>query len=390
LERDAPSGQAPPSTFIALSKEKPMARKGYSAFADLVGTTADGRDLNELFAELNEVAALANEQQQAFLDLFTQTTTNTVVSTLQALTSGEDVFEEASEYGVPQSTRQAFDTINAGATFTWFDAAWRATWRYLADATDAEIAANASAIIQASQDKVFNDVMKTIFANTNRSVTDKKTGQVYDVFAFANGDGWVPPAYAGNTWNGTHTHFRTSGAAAIASGDLDEIIGDLKSHGYSEENGTQIVVFLNAAEMDVVKTFRTANGDRADFIPSKGQSFFASDGDLIGDQPVASYAGFPVKGGYDGAVLIETSRIPAGYVVALASGGKLALTNPILLRQHPKFPGLTLVKGRDNDYPLVESYWTLGYGTGVRHRLAGMVMQITADADYAAPAQYAS
>jgi hypothetical protein len=366
-----------------------MARKrGYSAFADVIGTTADGRDLNDLFNELNTVAELANEDQQNFLDMFCQSTTNVVTSTLQALSNGVDAWQAASEYGIAESTRQEFDTLNMGATFQWFDARWGTTWQYLADATEAEVAAQASAIIQGAQEKVFNDVMRTVFSPVNRSVTDKRTGQVYDVFAFANGDGWVPPSYAGNAFNGTHTHFRTSGAATIVSGDLDEIISDLKSHGYSEENGTQVIIFVNSVEADVIKTFRVANGDGADFIPSKGQSFFANAGDLVGEQVSATYAGFPVKGSYDGALIIETSRIPAGYVTALASGGKLAGTNPILFRQHPKFPNLTLVKGGDNDYPLIDSHWVLGYGTGVRHRLAGMVMQITAAADYTAPALY--
>lgn len=367
-----------------------MARKGYSAFGDVMQTTADGRSFAELYAELNQVAEFANEQQQGFLDLFTQTTTSSVVSVMQALTSGSDMWEEATEYGVPKSTRQVQEVINAGATFSWFDARWASTWRYMADADAAEIEANANAIVQGAQDHVFNSVMRTIFSSASRQVTNPKTGEVYTVYPFANGDGWDPPDYEGNTFGGTHTHFRITESDALTSADLDELIADLKNHGYSEENGSTIVVFLNSVEMDIAKQFRTTSGAKADFIPSRGQSFFAADGDLIGDQPVASYAGFPVKGGYDGAVLIESARIPAGYVVGLASGGRLAPTNPILLRRHPKFPGLTLVPGSGNpDYPLIDSYWVNGFGTGVRHRLAGLVLQVKATGTYDIPALYA-
>jgi hypothetical protein len=362
--------------------------KGYNALADVFGTTADGRSFADLYAELQAASELANEQTQTFISMFAQRTTDPVVSVLQDLSSGSDIWEAASEYGVPTSSRELFSTINCGATFKWYDARWAATWQYLADASAAEIQASANAIFAANQDHVFNEVMATIFANANRSVTNKKTGAVYDVFAFANGDGWVPPNYNGNTFSGSHTHFRTSGAASITSGDLDEIIADLKSHGYGPENGTQIVIWLNVTEMDVVKTFRVAGGAKADFIPSQGQSFFAANGDLVGSQPAANYAGFPVKGSYDDALLIESSRIPAGYVVALASGGSLAPTNPILFRQHPKFEGLTLIPGRNGDYPLQDSYWVHGFGTGVRHRLAGMVMQITASGSYTAPSLY--
>lgn len=362
--------------------------KGYNALADVFGTTADGRSFADLYAELQAASAIANEQTQNFISMFAQRTTDPVVSVLQSLSSGTDIWEEASEYGIPQGSRELFTTLNMGATFRWYDARWAATWQYLADASAAEIEASANAIFAANQDHIFNEVMGTIFANANRSATNKKTGAVYDVFAFANGDGWVPPTYNGNTFPGAHTHFRVSGAATVTSGDLDEIISDLKSHGYSLENGTQIVIWLNAAEMDVVKTFRVASGAKADFIPSAGQSFFAANGDLVGSQPAATYAGFPVTGGYDGAILIESSRIPAGYVVALASGGALAPTNPILFREHPKFPGLTLIPGRNGEYPLADSYWASGFGTGVRHRLAGMVMQVKASGSYAPPALY--
>ena len=364
-----------------------MMARGYSGRADVL-RTADGRDLRELFTELEQVAGIANESQQRFVDLFTYPVTSAVTSVLQTLGAGPN-FEDASEYGVPKSNRAAHSTLNMGVPFKWFDVAWRSTWQYLADANEAEIAANASAIVAADEGNVFNKVMGTVFRNTNRSVTDKKTGQVYDVLAFANGDGWVAPDYEGNSFDGAHTHYRSSGAAAVTSGDLDEIITDFKSHGYAQENGSQIVIFVNATEGDVVSGFRVASGAKADFIPSQGQSFFATDGDLIGQQASATFAGFPVKGSYDEAIIIESTRIPAGYVVGLASGGSLAASNPIMFRQHANsaLQGLRIVGGNRADYPLQDSYWVRGFGTGIRHRLAGMVMQVTAGA-YTAPALY--
>lgn len=365
-----------------------MMARGYSARADVL-RTADGRDLRELFQELEQVAGIANDSQQRFVDLFTYPVTSAVTSVLQTLGAGP-TFEDASEYGVPKSNHAAHSTLNMGVPFKWFDIGWRSTWQYLADATEAEIAANASAIVAADTDNVFNKVMSTVFRNANRTVTDTKTGSVYDVLAFANGDGWVPPAYEGNTFPGTHTHFRTSGAATVNSGDLDEILADFKSHGYAQENGSQTVIFVSASEGDVINGFRVATGAKADFIPSQGQSFFATDGDLIGKQASATFAGFPVKGSYDEAIIIESTRIPAGYVVGLASGGSLAPSNPIMFRQHSNsaLQGLRIVGGHKADYPLQDSYWVRGFGTGVRHRLAGMVMQVTANAAYVAPALY--
>lgn len=364
-----------------------MAR-GYSALADVIQSTADGRDINELFNEFRQAAELANENQQRFIDLLTYSTDSPVVSVLQTLGAGAG-FEEASEYGIPQSSRASLQTLNMGATFKWWDNRWASTWRYLLDASAAEMEANVNAILTADSDLVFNKVMGTVFAPANRLVTDPKTQAQHTVFAFANGDGWIPPTYAGNTFSGAHTHFRTTGESTLVSGDLDEIISDLKSHGYSEENGSQIVIFVNATEGDVISTFRVSTGAKADFIPAAGARFFSSE-QLVGNQPSATFAGFPVKGAYDEAIIIESSRIPAGYVTALASGGANLPSNPIMLREHPRLSGLQLVKGRDNDYPLVDSYWVRGFGTGVRHRLAGLVMQVTSSATYTAPSLYAA
>ena len=365
-----------------------MAR-GYSAFGDVMKRTADGRDFNQLYNEFQTAAQLANEQQQRFIDLLTFPTDASVVSVLQTLGTGDFSFEEASEYGIPQAKRINPALLDMGATFKWYDNRWGTTWQYLADATSAELEAATNAILAADADLVFNNVMGTVFRATNRAVTDPRSNATYTVHAFANGDGWVPPEYAGNTFDGTHTHYRTSGAAAITSGDLDEIISDFKSHGYAAENGSQIVVFVNPAEGDVISGFRVANGAKADYIPAQGARFY-SPNQLVGDQPTGTFAGFPVKGAYDEALIIESSRIPAGYVPAMASGGSLAPSNPIMLREHSRLKGLQLVKGKDNDYPLVDSYWVRGFGTGVRHRLAGMVMQVTANAAYAAPALYAA
>lgn len=364
-----------------------MAR-GYAAFGDVIQRTADGRDINELFAEFEATARLANEQQQRFIDLLTFPTSAPVVSVMQTL-GGDFAFAEASEFGLPQAHRLDATFLNMAADFRWWDARWSASWQYLINASASELEAAVNAVIAADADLVFGQVMKTVFRNTNRTTVDDRTGALYNIYSFANADGWVPPAYANQTFSGSHTHYRTSGAATVTSGDLDEVIQDFKSHGYSQENGSRIIVFCNPEQGDVINGFRVASGAKADFIASTIQTGFYSPTPLIGDRPSGSFAGFPVKGSYDEATIIESTRIPMGYLVALASGGSLNANNPIMLREHDRLKGLQIVKGRDKDYPLVDSIWVRGMGTGVRHRLAGLVMQITASGTYTIPAQYA-
>ena len=83
--------------------------------------------------------------------------------------------------------------------------------------------------------------------------------------------------------------------------------------------------------------------------------------------------------------------MPAKYMVAFGTGGPNALTNPIGIREHANtaLRGLRLVKGRSNDYPLQESYYQRGFGTGIAQRGAAVVMKIAAAGPYAPPASYA-
>jgi hypothetical protein len=113
---------------------------------------------------------------------------------------------------------------------------------------------------------------------------------------------------------------------------------------------------------------------------------------LLGTQVASTFRGLNVVGSYGTLLIIEEDYIPAGYMVALASGGQANLNNPIGLREHQNagLRGLRLVKGRSDDYPLIDSYYARGFGTGVRQRGAGMVMQVTTAASYTAPAAYAS
>ena len=362
-----------------------MAR-GYNAFGDFAAQTADGRDLSDLYSEFQAALDATNEDQNRFVDLLTYKTDAPVVSVLQSLGT-DHAFEEASEYGVPQARRISPSTLDMGASFKWYDNRTGWTWRYLADAKASDLQAQTNAVLAADQDLLFEKVMHQLYRSDNTTVVDPRTKQSHTVFTFWNGDGIVPPSYAGNTFDGNHTHYRTSGAATVDSGDLDEIIDDFKSHGYSEENGSQIVVFVNKEEADVINGFRVADGDREDFVPASGARFFSPD-HLIGSQPSSTWGGFPVRGSYGEALIIESSRIPAGYVTALSSGGSNLSSNPLMLREHKKFKGLQLIPGDNRSYPLKDAYFTHGFGLGVRHRGAGIVLQVTTDSTYSAPSLY--
>lgn len=364
-----------------------MMARGYNAVADIVTRTADGRELNDIWDEFQATVAIQNASRQRIIDLLTFPVTQVIEDVPQF---GTEDFEEASQYGVPKGIRPTASVLSLGYTFKWYDIANRFTWQFLAEATAQRVEAVHQQVLDADNRKIFQEIMRTLFRPTNRTASIK--GQNFNVYTFWNGDGTVPPAYKANTFTGTHTHFRTSGAATINSGDLDEIQDDFKSHGYSAENGSTMFAMVNVTEANTIRSFRVATGARYDFIPAAGTTALLQSSEVVlaGGQPPATFRGLNVVGQYGSLLIVEEDYVPPAYVVALVSGGEANIQNPIGLREHANagLRGLRLVKGREADYPLIDSYYVRGFGTGVRQRGAGLIMQITASPTYVAPAQY--
>jgi len=88
---------------------------------------------------------------------------------------------------------------------------------------------------------------------------------------------------------------------------------------------------------------------------------------------------------------VQDGNVPAGYVFGFSTQGGSSNTNLIGIREHAntQMRGLLLRGGTNNDYPIIDSTYIHGLGTGVRLRGAGAVMQITAAGSYTIPTVYA-
>jgi hypothetical protein len=116
---------------------------------------------------------------------------------------------------------------------------------------------------------------------------------------------------------------------------------------------------------------------------------------LLGSRPASSWNGLPVMGSYGGILIVEEAYIPSGYIVLLGSGGQGDLQNPVGLREHANaaYRGLRLLPGNQQRYPLIDSYYARGFGTGIRQRGGAAVMMIGGtgtSASYDPPVQYAN
>lgn len=359
--------------------------RGYNTGGDVLTQTVDGRNLSELFTEFQQSLSFWNTKRQLIVDLLTFPVSAPIEDVPQGVT--ED-FEEASEFGVPKGI-SGFNYFSLGYDFKWYDLAIRYTWKFLVDATAAQVENLNAMALEADNRLVFQKVLRAVFNNVNRTTTIR--GQNYTVYPFYNNDGTVPPVYKGTTHLSTHNHYITSGTPAIQSADLDEMEEHLVHHGYGKQNGGTLVLMVNRTEGNVIRQFRVATGASYDFIPAQGAPAFLLPGmGIEGGRPASSFRGMDVIGSYGPWTVIQEDYIPTKYVLAFSTGGENGASNPVGIREHANSSarGLQLVKGAQADYPLIDSYYRRGFGTGVRHRGAGIVMEITTDATYDIPAAY--
>lgn len=373
--------------------------QGFNQHGDILVRLPDGTDINTLWADYQNTIQQWNADRNKLVSFLTFAVTNPLENVPIV---GQDAnFEAASEYGQPVGARPSVSENWLAYSFKWYDLAARFTWQFLADSPQSQVDAVQNAAMEADSRLVVNQVLTTLFSNTNRSAS--MNHQPYNVYAFWNADGNVPPKYKNYTFDGTHTHYLTTGTAALQPADLEQIIDNLDHHGYSRANGYNQVVLVSKATLNQIRPFRSFAGANLsapdathglyDFVPTANAVqtlILPQNVNVVGAQPPSSFNGMDVMGSYGPLLIIQEDFIPDGYLAAFATGGPDALGNPIGFRQHPQasLQGMRLVKGRTPDYPLIDSYYIRGFGTGVRHRGAAVLMQITTSGTYTPPASF--
>lgn len=363
---------------------------GYNQYADRIVQTTDGADMNAMWREFQASIAILNRQREPLVRLLSYLSTD-IVERLFYPTDHD--FEEASEFGVPRGMRLGAP-FSLGFDFKWYDLAIRYTWMFLADASQDQVRALNSSALEASVRLQFNKVLKAIFNNVDRTSTNPNNNVAINVYPFYNADGMVPPSYKGTSFVGSHTHYFSSGGATVTPSNIQTLETDLYSHGYRNVEGYTLLLLVNRAEGLVIRTFRAGTASALyDFIPGTnvgGGVYLPANSGIVGAPPATQPAGLTSIGTYGPFTIVEEDYIPSGWMVALASGGEFNLGNPVGIREHQRadLRGLQLVKGADDDYPLTESYYRQGLGTGIRQRGGGAVMKITAGA-YSIPTAYA-
>lgn len=358
--------------------------RGITSSGDIV--LADGTNINVLWDDYNKFIDAMNGKKGTLKRLFSYPTTLAADKVPQV--GAVDDFEDATEFGVPQSLRSGPDALLLGYNFKWRDKATRFTWRFFRTADKAQVDSVFNQILAADIDQTHRAVLGAIFNNAQRISPEGRT-----VFPLYNGDGTVPPEYNGQVHPGTHSHYLASGAATVDGQDLKAMIDNIRHHGYLDTPGARLLILANSTEMDVIRTFKAGQGtipSPFDFIPARGTDAFLTSQQIVGDQAPATYGDLKIEGSFGPAWISESPLIPAGYLLAAVTFGDDDPLNVVGFREHSNagLRGLLQIPGPNASYPLLESYYARGYGTGVRHRGAAVVMQITANVNYAPPAAY--
>lgn len=365
--------------------------------ADVLVQAADGSDINVIWNEIQQMLETWNNQRGRLIDYLTFTVDDVID---YVAVPNEVDFEVASEYGKPVAIKGG-GFYTRGYGFKFYDLAIRYSWMFLAEASRQQIDNYTNQALEADNRLMFKLVMSCVFNSANQSgIADRNIPTT--VYKFYNGDGEVPPTYKNITFSGSHSHYYTSYGlpsavqnTALQPATIDDVENEFYQHGYTLQNGYDMVIWCNRQEGLKIRGFKVANGARYDFIPSQGVGGGIYQPQSLGivGRPIGS----PVEGEigtYGPFHIIEEPYIPAGYVVALVSGGELNINNPVGLREHknPAYRGLQLVKGGDNDYPIREAFYRRGIGTGVRQRGGGIVVQLvnSATTTYTVPTAYNS
>ena len=361
---------------------------GFNERADVV-TAADGIDLNDFWDEVQRTIQLRNAQKNRLIDLLTVRVVDPI-SEVQVPSQAS--FERASEFGQPVGIRGTATRLWRGYDFDFYDLAIRYTWMYIAEAGLADLRNLNNLALEADTTLLFNKVMNTLFNPINAAGINNNNEPV-TVYRFYNADGEVPPDYKLQTFNSSHTHYLVSGGATLVSANLTTLATAVGEHGYTLQNGYKLVLWANKQETAVIKTLKVSTGAEYDFVPNPnyygGAVWVPDNGRYVGG-PTGAVPG--EIGTYGPFHVVEEPYIPAGYLAAIATGGPDNVQNPIGLREHknPAYRGLKIIPGQRSQYPLLDSFYRRGFGTGIRQRGAGAIMQVKASGSYAVPTQYAT
>jgi hypothetical protein len=278
--------------------------------------------------------------------------------------------EQLDEYGTPRVQK-----VGAGATVGFplklFGIAYQWTRKWFQNHTPAELAAQATAAMEADTRVIVRDIKRAIFTATNSTFDDHLVDSVdLPVKALLNADSApIPVGPNGETFTAaSHTHYLGTGSFAAA--DLTSLIEHVAEHYGTGE----IVVYINRAQETAIRGFT---------------GFYEYlDARLVGATDATRVVGRSLNmtqyynraiGLFAGAEIIVKPWVPASYLFAF----NRAAPKPLAMRTRPGAGGFE-VSYDGEVHPLTARGFEREFGVSVWTRPNGAVLY-TGNATYASP-----
>lgn len=349
--------------------------------------TADGVDLNEIWAELVDIFDVWNKHRTGISDLLSFRTTVPGEAVPQNISSPS--FEQLTEYGVTNAAGLPAEALILGYDFRDFGLRTSFTWQALRAMTAEQVYASINGIMHSDNRLVTGTILKRLF-----DPSPKTNNEGYVCRSLWNADGQFVPPYLGHEFDpATTTHYWKSGATQVDSGDIEDAVRTIRAKGYGREAGSQILILASQLESENIQTFRQGEESRSggpiakhSYIPSKKAPAYLTPDNIVGEAISGEFHEIECLGSYGPAWLVETEFIPAGYIAVVATGGPNSQNNVVGVREHPieSYRGLLAVPG-NTGYPIQGSQYIRSFGVGVRQRGAAVAIQIGSGTDYTAP-----
>ncbi|MCX6955338.1 MAG: hypothetical protein NTV51_24555, partial [Verrucomicrobia bacterium] len=241
--------------------------RGYSTEGDLVRTTLDNVDLGDMFREFLDTLEIQNQQRSTLTNHLCFRTDRSADAVAQ--TVGDDDYELASEFGLPQSIPSSPEVLTVGYPFLDYDRRTSFTWKFLRDATRAEVEAVHARVLAADNKLCTTSILRRVLDPTPGLNSDGRN--VYGLYA---GDPFLPPRHGFNTFTDPHNHYLSTQSVEPEGEDLDDMIGHISHHGYGSTPGSQLLLFVNPDDAAPLTKIRTGPKAAYDFIPSSGAPAF--------------------------------------------------------------------------------------------------------------------
>jgi hypothetical protein len=359
---------------------------GYQTEGDiLVNVTADGVDLNVIWAEVAAVVKAWNAERSALTNLLTFNTTNSADAIPQSRSA--DSMEESSEFGEPVAFRPPSEYHLMGYDFRDYDAASRWTWKFLRDSSAEQVRAVMNYALEADNRLTTGTILQRLFDPT--SGENNFGAPVYGLY---NNDGQQPPAYLGREFASSHQHYLVSESDTIDPGDLRDAMKAVTEHGFGTEPNSRLLALMNPAQAEVVTQFKAGeetNGvvSNFDYIPSAGASAYFSPNEIVGQVAPESFNGLKVQGSFGPAWVIQSDFVPEGYFAVVSTYGPNSVDNLMGFREHiqPQYRGFRVIPGTTPGYPISSAFFARAFGVGVRRRGQASVTQIKSSGTYDIP-----